>query len=124
LRMKAFKFILYSQAVYIFLTGVWPIVDIESFMLVTGPKTDIWLVKTVGALLIPVSISMFFFAREKSEKLPVIILCAGTSISFILIDLYYSLSGTISKIYLLDAAVEGIFLVAWVYILISRKLAA
>jgi hypothetical protein len=122
--MKAFKFILYSQAVYIFLTGVWPIVDIESFMLVTGPKTDIWLVKTVGALLIPVSISMFFFAREKSEKLPVIILCAGTSISFILIDLYYSLSGTISKIYLLDAAVEGIFLVAWVYILISRKLAA
>jgi hypothetical protein len=119
--MNPFKLVLYSQAIYTFLTGVWPILDIESFMLVTGPKTDIWLVKTVGALLIPVSISMFFFVREKSEVVPVIILCAGTSISFMSIDLYYSLSGTISNIYLLDAAVEGIFLVAWVYILIRRK---
>lgn len=92
-------------------------------MLVTGPKTDIWLVKTVGALLIPLSLSMFSYLKYQSEKWPVIILGAGTAIAFISIDLYYSLSDVISDIYLADAVVEALFLVAWIYIAItlSRK---
>jgi predicted anti-sigma-YlaC factor YlaD len=32
-------------------TGVWALVDLDSFMAVTGPKTDLRLVKTVGALV-------------------------------------------------------------------------
>jgi hypothetical protein len=119
--MKLYKFILASHATYILLTGVWPLLDIKSFMLVTGPKTDIWLVKTVGALLIPVSLSMFSYLKDGSEKLPVIILGAGTAISFICIDVYYSLSDTISDIYLADAALEFIFLFAWIYILLTRS---
>jgi hypothetical protein len=118
--MKLYKSVLASHAVYIFLTGIWPLIDIESFMRITGPKTDIWLVKTVGALLIPVSLSMFAFLRSQSEKFPIIILGAGIAIAFISIDVYYSLSDTISAIYLADAIVESIFLVAWIYV--SRTL--
>src|SRR5438270_11614006 len=40
------------QGVYYLLTGVWPLVSIDTFQMVTGPKTDLWLVQTVGALII------------------------------------------------------------------------
>ena len=39
------------QAAYVVLTGLWPIVHVRSFTAVTGSKTDLWLVKTVGALI-------------------------------------------------------------------------
>ena len=116
--MKLYKSVLISHATYIFITGVWPILDIKSFIAVTGPKTDIWLVKTVGALLIPVSLSMLSSLRDKSLT-PAIILGAGTAISFICIDLYYALSDVISNIYLADAAIEFIFLSGWIYVSIT-----
>jgi hypothetical protein len=33
------------------MTGLWPLVSIGTFQQVTGPKTDLWLVKTVGVLI-------------------------------------------------------------------------
>ncbi|HZW07268.1 MAG TPA: hypothetical protein VFF65_09095, partial [Phycisphaerales bacterium] len=39
------------HGVYFTLTGVWPIVHMPSFLAVTGPKTDLWLVRTVGVLV-------------------------------------------------------------------------
>lgn len=56
--MRLLRLLIISQATYIFLTALWPLVHLESFMAVTGYKTDVWLVKTVGALLIPVAASM------------------------------------------------------------------
>jgi hypothetical protein len=38
------------QAAYFLVTGLWPIVSRPTFEAVTGPKTDYWLVRTVGAL--------------------------------------------------------------------------
>jgi len=37
----------YLQGLYWLVTGLWGLIDVHSFMKVTGPKTDIWLVKTV-----------------------------------------------------------------------------
>jgi hydrogenase/urease accessory protein HupE len=39
------------HGVFYAVTGFWPIVSIRTFQLVTGPKRDLWLVRTVGALL-------------------------------------------------------------------------
>jgi hypothetical protein len=39
------------HAVYYVWTGVWPIVHMRSFLAVTGPKVDLWLVRTVGLLV-------------------------------------------------------------------------
>ncbi|MBV8580277.1 MAG: hypothetical protein JOZ86_06540, partial [Candidatus Eremiobacteraeota bacterium] len=38
------------MAAYYLATGLWPLLDMRSFELVTGRKTDRWLVKMVGAL--------------------------------------------------------------------------
>jgi hypothetical protein len=114
--MKAYKTILISHACYILLTGLWPIVDIRSFMFVTGPKTDIWLVKTVGALLVPVGVSMLS-AIARQDSRPIKILGSGIALAFLSIDVYYASTDVISDIYLADAVVEIVFLIGWIFLL-------
>jgi 8-oxo-dGTP pyrophosphatase MutT (NUDIX family) len=42
----------FHKFVYFYLlTGIWPLLHIQSFQSVTGPKTDLWLVKTAGVLI-------------------------------------------------------------------------
>ncbi|SHL25073.1 hypothetical protein SAMN05444407_10372 [Chryseobacterium contaminans] len=49
------------QLLYYFATSLWPLVHIKSFLIITGDKTDIWLVKTVSILLLPYCLLLFYF---------------------------------------------------------------
>jgi hypothetical protein len=40
-----------TQGAYYLVSGAWSVVHIDSFQKVTGRKTDLWLVKSVGLLL-------------------------------------------------------------------------
>jgi hypothetical protein len=109
--------ILLLQGLYFILTGIWGLVDIESFMLVTGPKTDIWLVKTFSGLVLALGLS-FVLNSFMSGNTSTLITAALCAISLTIADTYYSLNGIISKIYLADGALELIF-----FILITMRLA-
>jgi uncharacterized protein (DUF2236 family) len=43
--------LLRAFAAYYLATGLWPILHIRSFMAITGPKRDQWLVKAMGAVV-------------------------------------------------------------------------
>ncbi|MBT1702250.1 hypothetical protein [Chryseosolibacter indicus] len=111
--MNIFRTLLWIQGCYTLLTAIWPLVDIHSFMLATGYKTDIWLIKTVGALLIPVALTMLSFLFIDTDQRPVFILGSLTSAAFISIDFYYALNDVISDIYLGDGIIQIIFLITW-----------
>jgi hypothetical protein len=100
------KNVVYFQALYYFLTGIWPLIDIRTFMMVTGPKTDIWLVKMVGILTVAIALNLFYLLRTKHF----ILLAISSALGYLLIDVYYSLNGTISLIYLADAFVQLILI--------------
>jgi hypothetical protein len=106
----------FAQGIYYILAGIWPIIDISSFLQITGPKTDIWLVKMVALLSISIGLTFLFLARNKIYPL---ILNASTALSYLIIDVYYSYTGVISKIYLADAVVELLILI-WIVILLRR----
>lgn len=91
------------QAVYFIATGAWSIAHIGSFMAVTAPKTDVWLVHTVGLLSITIGACMLLERRRL--LLPV---CASSS--FALIDLLYVMEGVISPVYLADCVIQLICL--------------
>jgi hypothetical protein len=114
--MGLIKTLISIQAGYTLFTAIWPIVHIESFMEVTGYKTDIWLVKTVGALLIPVAACLLSYIVIKSDRRPGAILGTLTCIAFISVDFFYATADVISDVYLLDGAVHVIFLSLWIYI--------
>jgi hypothetical protein len=114
--MKVYRCLLSVQSLYILITAVWPLIDIDSFMYVTGPKQDIWLVKTVGALLIPVGVCLGVHLLITDNYLPAFVLGSLTALAFSVIDFYYVLRGTISPIYLLDGVLEVLFLFTWIYV--------
>jgi hypothetical protein len=101
------------QGWFYLLTGLWAIVDIDSFQRVTGPKLDLWLVKTVGVLVIVIGASLLAAARERRYSAPVLVLAVGSALGLAGIDLVYALGGRISPIYLLDAAAEIVLAVLW-----------
>lgn len=107
-----------GQGAYFAATGVWALVDVDSFQLVTGPKTDVWLVKTVGALVLVLGATLLLAARPRVER-ETVALVAGSALALAAIDVAYVAKGTISPIYLADAAVEIALVGAWI-VAVSR----
>lgn len=95
------------------LTGLWSLVDIHSFMAVTGPKTDIWLVRTVGALLIVIGAVLGMAAIRRRIGLQEMTLGIGSALALAVVEIGYAATGVISPIYLLDGVVELILLGLW-----------
>jgi hypothetical protein len=103
---EALRRVWYFQSVYYILTGASPIVSMRFFELLTGPKTDLWLVKTVGLLAVVIGITIGLAARRRSATVETIVLSVLSAVAFASIDIVYALLGTISRIYLADAVLE------------------
>lgn len=108
LRRAALQF----QAIYYIGTGLWPLVSRRAFEAVTGPKTDWWLVQTVGLLAASTGAAIAAGAREERPAPAVRTLAVLSAASFAGIDIAHSVRGRISKIYLADAAVELMLIAA------------
>lgn len=64
---KLYRVLLWVQGVYTALTTLWGLVDIDSFMAVTAPKTDVWLVKTVSAVLLALGLTLITHALVRAH---------------------------------------------------------
>jgi hypothetical protein len=105
------RLVLFGQGSYYLLTGLWPLINISSFLAVTGPKADLWLVRMVGCLASVIGASLLTAAIYRRLPLEILILAVGSAVSFAAIDLVYALSGRISPVYLFDAVVQLILIV-------------
>jgi hypothetical protein len=101
------------QGVFYVATGVWALVDLDSFMAVTGPKVDHWLVKTVGVLVTVIGAVLLLAARSRRVTAEIVLLAVGSALSLAAVDVVYVSAGRISSIYLLDAAAEVGLAAAW-----------
>src|SRR3954447_2511066 len=129
-RQRFFDRLLWVQGVYYAITGIWPLVSIETFQLVTGRKTDHlvtgregdhWLVNTVGVLVIAIGTTVLFAARRRAFPAEVAVLAIASAIGLTCIDVVYYARGTISAVYLFDAALEMAFVIAWVICVFGRS---
>jgi hypothetical protein len=119
--MRLFRSILLVQATYTFITAVWPIVHIQSFMDVSGYKRDVWLVKTVAAILIPVALCLMTYRYIHTDRRPALVLGGLLAFAFIIIDFYYSLTDVIADVYMVDGFVQIAFLSCWIYVAVRHK---
>ena len=101
------------QGVFYGTTGIWPLLHIDSFMAVTGPKVDQWLVRTVGALLAWTGVLLCRGAWRKQVTSDLALLALGQALVLATIDIVYVAQGRISTIYLLDAAAETALAALW-----------
>jgi hypothetical protein len=92
----------FAQGLYYVVTGLWPFFHLRSFLAVTGPKRDIWLVRTVGALAAAIGIPLL---RGESRTL-----ATTSALAFGAVDAGYVAVGRISPVYLCDMAAQAGFL--------------
>src|SRR3712207_7529314 len=85
----------------------------RSFQAVTGPKTDLWLVKTVGVLVIAIGgvLCSAGLRRQATPEIPS--LAVGSAVGLAGIDVVYVARQRIAPIYLLDALAECLFAPLW-----------
>jgi hypothetical protein len=95
-------------------------VSMNSFLYVTGHKTDLWLVITVGLLLAVTGGILISSGIHKRNQGEFAVLGIGTALSLAFVDVYFSIKGTISPVYLLDALIELGFSLLWIIVL-SRE---
>jgi hypothetical protein len=112
-KMPLTSLILLGQGAMYFATGVWPLVSRRTFEKVTGPKTDWWLVKTVGLVITAAGGSMLVAGAKRRTTPEVALLAIGAAAGLTAIDIGYVAKNRISPVYLLDAAAEMGLLASW-----------
>ena len=101
------------QGAYFAVTGIWPLVSYRTFEKVTGPKKDDWLVKTVGVLIGCIGATLLRSVLRDEQSSETEFLALSCALGLIGIDSYFVTTGRISRVYLLDAVVEVMFVAAW-----------
>jgi hypothetical protein len=79
---------------------------------VTGPKIDLWLVKTVGLILAVIGAVLIMAQINGEINTSIISLATGSALSLAIVEFVYVAKRVISPIYLADALVE-LILIAW-----------
>jgi len=102
-----------AQGLYYALTGIWPVLNIRTFQMVTGPKTDLWLVKTVGILVAVIGTVLALAGRRQRVTPEIRLLAMGSALGLTGIELFYVLQRRILPVYLLDALLELVFVLTW-----------
>jgi hypothetical protein len=108
--------ILLTQGIYYLVSGLWPIIHIGSFMKVTGPKTDLWLVKTIGAIITAIACVLIFAYANNELSDAIKLLSILSAAAFAIVDFYYPLKGVISKVYMIDGVIQIFLIVAWLLV--------
>lgn len=101
------------QGAFYVLTGLWPLLHIASFQWVTGPKADLWLVRTVALLVTVTGLLLLRAARRRLISQELVLIAIGQALALTAIDLLYVWAGRISPIYLMDAAGELVLVGLW-----------
>lgn len=96
---------------------MWPLIHIRSFLFVTGPKTDLWLVKTVGVTITVIGAGLIHAGWNNEVNGVVFLIAIGSATGLAGIDLTYALKKIISPVYLLDAVAELALILWWVLLL-------
>jgi CHASE2 domain-containing sensor protein len=103
----------HAQGIYYLITGLWPLVSIGTFQRVTSPKTDLWLVNTVGVLIAVIGAALLLAGMRGDVTPSVIFLAVASAAGLAGVDVIYVSKQVIARIYLLDALVELALLVWW-----------
>ena len=104
--MKLLPKLFFIQGAYYFLTGLWPLVHLPSFLAVTGPKQDVWLVHMVGLLTCAIALVLLLAAFRGRRTWEMFSLAFFSALSYAAIDLYYGFRGVIPLPYRVEGFLE------------------
>lgn len=102
-----------GQGIYDLTTGVWPLLSMRTFLAVTGPKADLWLVRAIGLLTGSIGAALLAGGLRRRITPELRFLGLASALSLGGIDVTYVARRRISPIYLLDALAQAAFVAMW-----------
>ena len=109
-----YKSLLKVQGIYYLITGIWPLVSMKTFLIVTGPKTDLWLVLVVGSLIFINGATFLFSALFQKRNIAIALLAAAMALALAVLEIIFYVKGIISAVYLLDSGLELCVFILWI----------
>ena len=117
------KLVAIVQGGYYLAAGLWPLLSMATFEAVSGPKTDDWLVKTVGVLVTVIGFVLMWAGFLNQVNAAVGVLAIGIAAGLAAVDFLYAMQGIIWPIYMLDGVAEVVLIALWA-LAISRDRAS
>jgi hypothetical protein len=127
---RLFTGLCWVQGCYFFLTGVWPLVSVRTFKMVTGEKTDNlptgldadhWLLMTVSLLITAISFTLLVAAYRQTRVSEIALLAVASAAGLTAIDVIYVMRRVILPVYLIDAAMEVPLIIGWCSVWALRR---
>jgi hypothetical protein len=85
------------QAFFYIATGIWPLMSMSTFLLVTGseskPESSLWLVKTVGVLVAVIGAALALAVIRRCFTPEIVLLAVGSALGLVAIDVIYVTKG-------------------------------
>ena len=114
------RYLTFIHGAYYLIGGAWPLISLETFEYVTGPKYDDWLVRSVALLLVVAGIILVTQPKGSIER-SAVKLAFGTSLALGCVAMITSAGVWISSVYFLDGTLHLLFAATWAF-LVWRKL--
>ncbi|ABC80733.1 hypothetical protein [Anaeromyxobacter dehalogenans] len=112
-----------GQGAFYAATGAWPLVHMPSFVAVTGPKLEPWLVRTVGVLIGAIGGTLLSAGARRRITPEVRWLALASAAGIAAVELWYAgRRRRIAPVYLLDGAGELALAAAWAALGAGRRL--
>ena len=108
------SFLPLAQGFYYVVAGIWPVVSIRTFEAISGPKTDDWLVQTMGLLIAVIGGILLAAGFRRAMTLEIGLLAAGSAAALGGAGSFFALRHVIWPIYLVDGFIELVLIALWI----------
>lgn len=110
------RFVMLIQGVYYTVTGIWPLIDVHSFEVVTGKKKDKFTLRTTAILITVIGVILTWGSRLKKPAPGFTALGASSAAALASMEILHS--NQIRPVYLAESVLE--ILLAILLVLPSR----
>lgn len=108
-----------AQGFYYLVAGLWPLFGMRIFMVLTGPKTDLWIVKTLGLLLSVIGVFLIGAGVRCKHSRELMMLAIGSVGVLAGVDISYAAKEVTSGVYLLYSFLEIVIIILLLILLNS-----
>ena len=117
--------VIIAQAIYYLLLGLWPLINYDTYQRLTGrgAEVDPWQLRLIGMLLAVIGAALLAGVYRGYLTPEMVILGAGSAFVLLVTHVVAVAQQRVSSVYIIDAAVESVFLLWWAWNVIGTRAA-
>lgn len=109
------------HAVFYFVSGLWPIVSMNTFTRVVGDQGSTELTQTIGLMMVATSIGLYLALKRRELTTPIIAVAMVNALFLAGFDFYYLTSGNFTVIHLADLVAQAGLFVSWLVAMLPGR---